>query len=51
MIKQAKIWLGSYDKGLNRYLGEQGFEHISKVKGMASSLSHNRIWDIENNDS
>lgn len=44
------IWLGSYDRGLNRYKGDNGFERIEKVKGEAGSLSHNRIWDIEDND-
>ncbi len=47
----GSIWLGSYDNGLSRYLGNNRFERINKVDGGASSLSHNRIWDIENNDS
>jgi signal transduction histidine kinase/ligand-binding sensor domain-containing protein/DNA-binding response OmpR family regulator len=44
------IWLGSYDKGLNRYLGNNNFEHIKKIDDTPSALSHNRIWDIEDND-
>ena len=44
------IWLGSYDQGLNRYLGNNRFERIQKEAGNAKSLSHNRIWDIEDND-
>lgn len=48
--QQGEIWLGSYDKGLNRYLGNDRFERIQKIDGVASSLSHNRIWDIEDND-
>ncbi len=46
----GSIWLGSYDKGLSRYLGDNSFEGIKKIKGMAGSLSHNRIWDMEDND-
>jgi signal transduction histidine kinase/CheY-like chemotaxis protein/ligand-binding sensor domain-containing protein len=45
--QSGSIWLGSYDQGLSRYLGNNRFEHIKKVDG----LSHNRIWDIEENDS
>jgi len=45
------IWLGSYDHGLSRYLGNNRFEHIEKIDSVKSSLSHNRIWDIEDNDS
>ncbi len=48
--QEGLIWLGSYDKGLNRYLGNNSFEHITAVEGSESSLSHNRIWDIEDND-
>ncbi|MBQ4847603.1 hybrid sensor histidine kinase/response regulator [Pseudoalteromonas sp. MMG005] len=44
------IWLGSYDKGLNRYLGNNQFEHIVKAQQGNLGLSHNRVWDIENND-
>ena len=44
------IWLGSYDHGLNRYLGNHNFEHIEKNDDVAFGLSHNRIWDIEDND-
>ena len=44
------IWLGSYDKGLNKYLGNNQFEHIFKTVEGSSSLSHNRIWDIEDKD-
>ncbi|WP_125559764.1 hybrid sensor histidine kinase/response regulator [Pseudoalteromonas rubra] len=44
----GSIWLGSYDSGLNRYLGEGKFEHISKSTDSVTGLSHNRIWDIEN---
>ncbi|TWX67055.1 ligand-binding sensor domain-containing diguanylate cyclase [Colwellia sp. C1TZA3] len=46
--QEGSIWLGSYDNGLNRYLGVNSFEHIDDK---ASGLSHNRIWDIEDNDS
>ncbi len=42
--------MGTYDQGLNKYLDEKKFEHIQKVEGVESSLSHNRIWDIENNN-
>ncbi|WP_081216064.1 hybrid sensor histidine kinase/response regulator [Pseudoalteromonas luteoviolacea] len=44
------IWLGSYDKGLNRYLENNEFEHIQVGSSISQGLSHNRIWDIENND-
>jgi signal transduction histidine kinase/CheY-like chemotaxis protein/ligand-binding sensor domain-containing protein len=49
--QDGSIWLGSYDKGLSRYLGNDSFEHIQKSDDVELSLSHNRIWDIENNDS
>jgi signal transduction histidine kinase/CheY-like chemotaxis protein/ligand-binding sensor domain-containing protein len=49
--QKGAIWLGSYDKGLSRYLGNDSFEHIEKIDNAQSSLSHNRIWDIEDNDS
>jgi diguanylate cyclase (GGDEF)-like protein len=49
--QEGAIWLGSYDKGLNRYIANNSFEHIKKIDGADSSLSHNRIWDIEDNDS
>ncbi|MFT7009619.1 MAG: diguanylate cyclase (GGDEF)-like protein [Colwellia sp.] len=49
--QDGSIWLGSYDEGLNRYLGNNSFEHIKKIEGVNNSLSHNRIWDIEDNDS
>ena len=49
--QQGEIWLGSYDRGLNKYLGNNRFERIQKIDGKASSLSHNRIWDIVDNDS
>jgi diguanylate cyclase (GGDEF)-like protein len=45
--QEGSIWLGSYDKGLNRYLGDNSFAHIDVE---TSGLSHNRIWDIEDND-
>jgi len=45
------IWFGSYDNGLSRYLGGNSFERIEKVDDVSTSLSHNRIWDIEDNDS
>ncbi|MDG1752164.1 MAG: two-component regulator propeller domain-containing protein, partial [Thalassotalea sp.] len=47
--QENTIWLGSYDKGLSRYVGNNIFEHIEKSQGN-NRLSHNRIWDIENND-
>ena len=49
--KNDSIWLGSYDHGLSRYIGNNSFEHIEKIDGVKSSLSHNRIWDIEDNNS
>ncbi len=49
--QSGAIWLGSYDNGLSRYLGDNTFERINKVDGVSSGLSHNRIWDIEDNDS
>lgn len=49
--QNGSIWLGSYDHGLSRYIGNNSFEHIEKIDGVESSLSHNRIWDIEDNDS
>ena len=49
--QQKNVWLGSYDNGLSRYLGNDNFENIGKKDGKASSLSHNRVWDIEDNDS
>jgi len=49
--QEGVIWLGSYDKGLSRYLGDNRFEHIEKLDGVASSLSHNRVWDFEDNGS
>ncbi|WP_235938916.1 hybrid sensor histidine kinase/response regulator [Thalassotalea algicola] len=48
--KEGIIWLGSYDQGLNRYLGDNRFERITKTGDGLGSLSHNRIWDIEDND-
>ena len=48
--QEGTIWLGSYDHGLNRYLGNHNFEHIEKNDDVAFGLSHNRIWDIEDND-
>ncbi|MDT0604448.1 response regulator [Thalassotalea castellviae] len=48
--QQGHIWLGTYDKGLNKYLGNDRFERIEKSLGDKTSLSHNRIWDIEDND-
>lgn len=44
------VWLGSYDRGLNLHREGGSFERIEKIEGEADSLSHNRIWDIENND-
>lgn len=46
----GNIWLGSYDKGLNKRKGDSHFERIEKLKGEANSLSHNRIWDIEDHN-
>ncbi|WP_334020436.1 hybrid sensor histidine kinase/response regulator [Alteromonas sp. S015] len=49
--KTGQIWLGSYDQGLNRWLGDGLFERVQKKPGVGNSLSHNRIWDIiDNND-
>jgi diguanylate cyclase (GGDEF)-like protein len=48
--KEGTFWLGTYDKGLNKYISDNNFEHIGKIDGVKSSLSHNRIWDIEDND-
>jgi diguanylate cyclase (GGDEF)-like protein len=48
--QEGTIWLGSYDNGLNRYLGNNRFEHIEKIESNESSLSHNRIWDMEDHD-
>lgn len=49
--KTGQIWLGSYDQGLNRWLGNGQFERVQKKPGVENSLSHNRIWDIiDNND-
>ncbi|MDO6446505.1 response regulator [Colwellia sp. 1_MG-2023] len=48
--QENTFWFGTYDKGLNKYLGNNRFEHIQKIKGDNKSLSHNRIWDIEDND-
>ncbi|GMM84034.1 response regulator [Pseudoalteromonas sp. MTN2-4] len=48
--EDGSIWLGSYDQGLNLYLGENKFSHVKIATEKASGLSHNRIWDIENND-
>jgi len=49
--QQNNVWLGSYDHGLSQYLGNDNFENIGKNDGKASSLSHNRVWDIEDKDS
>lgn len=49
--QEGSIWLGSYDSGLSRYLGNNSFKRIKKSAGEELSLSHNRIWDIEDNDS
>ncbi|KZN67284.1 hypothetical protein N478_17835 [Pseudoalteromonas luteoviolacea S4060-1] len=46
----GSIWLGSYDKGLNRFIENDRFEHVQVGSSIAQGLSHNRIWDIENND-
>ncbi|WP_245560595.1 ligand-binding sensor domain-containing diguanylate cyclase [Colwellia piezophila] len=48
--QEGSIWLGSYDQGLSRYLGNNSFERIKKTDDGEPSLSHNRIWDIEDND-
>ena len=49
--KTGQIWLGSYDQGLNRFLGNGEFERVQKKSNEDHSLSHNRIWDImDNND-
>ena len=48
--QDGSIWLGSYDNGLSRYLGNNSFERIQKTDEGEASLSHNRIWDIEDND-
>ena len=48
--EDGTIWLGSYDQGLNRFLGNNKFEHIKKATLNTPGLSHNRIWDIENQD-
>ena len=48
--QENTLWFGTYDKGLNKYLGNNRFEHIQKINGDKSSLSHNRIWDIADND-
>ncbi|WP_246239853.1 hybrid sensor histidine kinase/response regulator [Pseudoalteromonas caenipelagi] len=45
--QEGIIWLGSYDQGLNRYLGDGRFGHLKQDN---SALTHNRIWDIEDND-
>ncbi|WP_232771353.1 ligand-binding sensor domain-containing diguanylate cyclase [Colwellia sp. 12G3] len=47
--QEGSIWLGSYEHGLNKYLGNNRFQHIEKVDEGAAGLSHNRIWDIEDN--
>jgi len=49
--QNGAIWLGSYDNGLSRYIGNNSFERIVKTEGVESSLSHNRIWAIEDSDS
>ncbi|NQU35017.1 MAG: GGDEF domain-containing protein, partial [Bacteroidetes bacterium] len=36
--------------GLNRYIADDKFEQFSHNPDVKSSLSHNRIWDIEDND-
>ncbi|TMP20278.1 two-component regulator propeller domain-containing protein, partial [Pseudoalteromonas ruthenica] len=46
----GSIWLGSYDQGLNHYLGGERFEHIKKRTDSTPGLSHNRVWDIESKD-
>ena len=46
----GSVWLGSYDNGLSRYLGNNSFERINKVDNGLSTLSHNRVWDIEDNN-
>lgn len=48
--KSGDIWLGSYDQGLNRFLGDGRFQRAQKIAGVKDSLSHNRIWDIIDND-
>lgn len=48
------IWLGTYNKGLNKYRGDNTFQRILKEEreeeGKSTGLSHNRIWDIIDND-
>lgn len=48
--QEGSIWLGSYDRGLSRYVGNNRFEQLEQVDDTDSSLSHNRIWDIEDYD-
>lgn len=44
------IWLGTYNKGLNKYLGDSKFLRVLKEEGTDNGLSHNRVWDIIDND-
>ena len=44
------IWLGTYNKGLNKYLGDNEFLRVLKEEGTDNGLSHNRVWDIIDND-
>ncbi|WP_394223250.1 two-component regulator propeller domain-containing protein [Alteromonas gracilis] len=46
----GEYWFGSYDQGLNRFLGEGQFQRIQKSARNEQGLSHNRIWDIIDND-
>ncbi|WP_419148882.1 hybrid sensor histidine kinase/response regulator [Pseudoalteromonas 'SMAR'] len=48
--QDGHIWLGTYDQGLNRFLGNNRFKRLLKATDNTPGVSHNRIWDIEGHD-
>jgi len=47
----GQYWFGSYADGLNLYLGDNKFKHYKHSSTIPNSLSHDRIWDIDEVDS
>lgn len=45
------MWLGSYAHGLNKHLGSNNFKRYVHNRHNTATISHNRVWDIEENDS
>ncbi len=48
---KGTIWMGSYAHGLNKYLGDNTFKRYLHTQHNPATISHNRVWDIEENNS